>query len=156
MSNRPGISQEDQLRLGVGFASWCHDHHRADLARRPRRLGLGRRGLGFAGWNKVDFDLHAHGGGDPAEHGERVAVVVGVLQAADDRRGGPDPRGRLALGEPGLGPEPVDLAGDLGVGDGPFEGGDPLGVVAHYRSYRARNVAERVSGFFFMVHPSGL
>ncbi len=60
-----------------------------------------------------------------------MTVIIGVLQPADDRRGGPDPRGQLTLAETGLGPQPIDVAGDVCVGERTFVGGDPVGVVSY-------------------------
>ena len=53
---------------------------------------------------------------DPPEHRQRVAVVIGVLETADDRRHRPDPAGETPLGQPDLRPKPVDRTGHLGVG----------------------------------------
>jgi hypothetical protein len=53
--------------------------------------------------------------GNPAEHPERVALVVGVLDPGNDRLSGSDPLGQLSLREAPAGPEIVDLPRDVGV-----------------------------------------
>ena len=54
---------------------------------------------GLALGDEVDADLVAEGVGDSGEHVEAVAVVVGVLQAADDGLGRPDPGGQVLLAQ---------------------------------------------------------
>ncbi len=55
------------------------------------------------------------GMGDSFEHGEAVAVVVGVLQSADDRLGRPDQPSQVLLAEARRGAKLVDLLGNSQV-----------------------------------------
>src|ERR1019366_8054445 len=94
------------------------------------RHSPGLDALWFDGGNEADFDALAEGGGDAAQHGERMALVVGVLKAADDGGGGADPLSELTLGEPRGGPHTVDQAGDVDLSFGLFVFGDAFGIVA--------------------------
>src|SRR5258708_7487478 len=81
--------------------------------RRRSLTGLGSGRLPYRGrlvlhGGEPDLDRAAEGRGDAAEHGEAVAAVIGVLQAADDRGGGADPLCEVLLGQLGLGAEPVN------------------------------------------------
>lgn len=55
--------------------------------------------------------------GDALEHGERVPLVIGVLQPADGGFGGAHPVGQLLLRKASFGPKLVNLPRDLGVDD---------------------------------------
>lgn len=61
--------------------------------------------------NKADLDSLIQCARDPAQHCQEVALVIGILKAADDRRGGIDEPGKLRLCEAGRRPETMDLAG---------------------------------------------
>src|ERR1022692_4851355 len=63
--------------------------------------------------NKADLDSLIQGARDPAQHCQGVALVIGVLKPADDRRRRANESGKLSLGEARRGPQFVDLAGDL-------------------------------------------
>ena len=60
----------------------------------------------------MDADPLAEGVGDAFEHGETVAVIVGVFQAADDGLGRPDLAGEVLLVEIGREAKLVDLLGN--------------------------------------------
>ena len=60
--------------------------------------------------NEADLDALVQGAGDSAQHCQRVAFIVGVFKAADDRRCGADQSGKLGLGQAGGGPYLEDLA----------------------------------------------
>lgn len=70
---------------------------------------------GLAG-NETNLDALIQGGGDPLEHGQRMALIVRILQPADDRSGGADQVGQGPLTEAGCLPQVVNLAGDFRVG----------------------------------------
>lgn len=58
---------------------------------------------------------------DSAQHSHGVALIIGVLKAADDRCGGADESGKLSLSEGRRCPQFVDFAGDLFVGGRLFQ-----------------------------------
>src|ERR1019366_5525329 len=93
------------------------------------RHSPGLDALWFDGGNEADFDALAEGGGDAAQHGERMALVVGVLKAADDGSGGADLLSELALGERRGGPHTINQAGDIDLSFGLFVFGDAFGIV---------------------------
>jgi len=76
---------------------------------------LFRSSAGFVLGHEVDAEALAEGVGDAFEHREAVAVVVGVLQAADDRLGCPDPARQVLLAQTGRGAKLVDLLGNSQV-----------------------------------------
>ena len=66
--------------------------------------------------HKPDFDPLIQRARDPAQHCPRVAFVIGILKAADDRCSGADELGKLSLGEGRRCPQFVDFGGNLFVG----------------------------------------
>ena len=64
---------------------------------------------------KTDLDPLIQRACDPAQHRQGVALVIGILKAADDRCGGAYELGELSLGEGRRCPQFVDFAGDLFV-----------------------------------------
>src|ERR1019366_1360080 len=92
------------------------------------RHSPGLDALWFDGGNEADFDALAEGGGDAAQHGERMALVVGVLKAADDGGGGADLLSELTLGERRGGPHTINQAGDIDLSFGLFVFGDAFGT----------------------------
>src|ERR1017187_686134 len=65
--------------------------------------------------NEPALDSPVQCGGDSTEHSQRVAFVICVLKAADDRRRGANEFGKLSLGEAHCRPQRPDLACDLPV-----------------------------------------
>ena len=68
--------------------------------------------------NEIDFDTAVQRRRDAIQHGERVAFMVGVFQATDDRGGRPDELPKLYLGKTRLGADRVNLPhhGIVGAG----------------------------------------
>ena len=76
--------------------------------RRVRRFA-GRLGAdSLCAGDEPDFDRHPEGGRDPAEHAQRVALVIGVLEPADDRGRGADELRELPLRQARHRPQVVD------------------------------------------------
>ena len=71
---------------------------------------LARRLRSAANWNEANFDSVIQRIRDPAQHCKGVALIVGVLKAANDRRCGSDEFGKLSLGEARPGPQLENLA----------------------------------------------
>src|ERR1700691_45187 len=67
-------------------------------------------------------------GSDSPQHRQRMAFVVGVLQAADHRRRRADQLAQLSLGEARLGPQGENFPGDLVVRPRFFQALQPLGL----------------------------
>src|SRR5947208_7878907 len=63
--------------------------------------------------NKTDFDSLIQRAGDPAQHCQGVAFVIGIFKAADYRCRRANELGQLSLGQARRCPQLVDLAGDL-------------------------------------------
>ena len=63
----------------------------------------------------MDFNPIAQGSGDTSQHGQRVALVIGILQTADDGSHSSYFCSQLSLTELCLLTELIDLAGDLGA-----------------------------------------
>ena len=51
--------------------------------------------------------------GDAVEHGQRMSLVIGILETADDGRRCADKFGQMPLGQPGGGAEVINFAGDV-------------------------------------------
>src|SRR3990167_2603626 len=51
----------------------------------------------LASLDEANFHPLVQGSGDPVQHRQRMAFIVGILQTADDRGRGPDEFGQLAL-----------------------------------------------------------
>ena len=62
-----------------------------------------------------NFDALVQRTSDSSQHGERVSLVVRILESADDARRRAHPRGQLTLTEPGLGAEIMDLLSHFAV-----------------------------------------
>ena len=67
--------------------------------------------------------------GNAAQHRQRVALVVGVLETADYGGGSSHSLGEVTLAQGGLCPEPVKQRRDLGVEQVHLVDGPPLGIV---------------------------
>ncbi len=82
--------------------------------------------------DEANLDALIQDGGDPLEHGQRMPLIVRILQPADDRIGGADQVGQGPLTEAGGLPQGIYLAGDFRVGPLFLEGGlafRPVGIV---------------------------
>jgi hypothetical protein len=65
--------------------------------------------------DKSDFQALMKCKSDAPEHRQRMAVVIGIFQAANDRRRGADKLRQLALGYTHPGSKLINSAGDLGI-----------------------------------------
>jgi len=61
--------------------------------------GLLGRPAAAPGGNETNLHPLAERGGNPSQHGQRVAFVVGIFEAADGRGAGAHELGELALRE---------------------------------------------------------
>jgi hypothetical protein len=69
--------------------------------------------LKFSDRNEANFHALPEGSGNPPQHGEGMAFVVGVFQPAHYGCSGANQSGQLALGETGVGAELENLPGDV-------------------------------------------
>lgn len=61
----------------------------------------------------MDFDTLVQGAGDAAQHGKRVALVIGIFEAADNGRRGSDEFSELPLAHSGVRAKLNQFAGHL-------------------------------------------
>jgi hypothetical protein len=80
----------------------------------------------FSNRYETDFNSLLERGGDTTQHGERVTLVIGIFEAADNGRRRSDHIRQLRLRELHLGAKLVNPAADFVVGTKLFERLEPL------------------------------
>lgn len=66
--------------------------------------------------------------GNAPQHGDRMAVIIGVLKAANSRGGRSHKFGECSLRKTGPGAQARDLAGNVRIGALFLQGGQPVGA----------------------------
>src|SRR2546422_10549894 len=72
--------------------------------------------------NEPDLHSPVQGSGDPLQHRQRMARIVGIFQPTDDRCRRAHKPGQLSLAEPPFRTPRGNLASHVVVGARPFEG----------------------------------
>lgn len=73
----------------------------------------------------MNLDAPVQRRGDAIEHRQRVAFIIGVFEAANDRRSGANHPCQLPLAKTGLGPQGDDFTRNLISGPCPLQFGKP-------------------------------
>ena len=96
--------------------------------------------LEFGEWHEMDFHALPESRSNPAEHGEGMALIVGILQPANDGCAGSNKVGKLALRKSGFSPELENFPGHVVGRTHLLERGEPFrmtGVVAPVQDAKA-------------------